>query len=97
MDFTQIDNVLNKLELFLNHFVTQCYPHQQITLLKNDVNIMQGGPGGILATVDGKPIPNNKYRCASLKSASEKPNAAYPGIMTAGFDDSKWDPAAVSA
>ena len=56
---------------------------------------IQGGPGGILATIDGLAIPMDKWRCAALANHQVDPEVAYPGSLLAGFDDSGWDNAEV--
>lgn len=57
--------------------------------------VFQQGPGGILATIDGKAVERTSWRCNSLSSVGQDPNAAYPGVLSADFDDSAWGPAEV--
>ena len=56
----------------------------------------QGGPGGILLTIDGKPVPANKFKCAKLNVRGQNPEAVYPGSLKNNFDDSAWNSAVVS-
>ena len=56
----------------------------------------QGGPRGILATLDDTVIPLNQWRCKGLSGQNADPATEIPGSLTSAFDDSAWSNAVVS-
>ena len=87
-----------------NTFVTWCLEFQSVLdgeeLLQNqlyeyfllDTNHMQfqGGPGGILLTIDGEQVPLDKWKCNKLNTRGQNPEDVYPGSLGNDFDDSAW-------
>ena len=57
---------------------------------------LQGGPGGILLTIDGESVPLGKWKCAKLNNRGQNPEEVYPGVLGMDFDDSNWGKAVVS-
>jgi len=50
----------------------------------------QGGPGGILLTIDGETPSLDQWKCNTMSSQGENPETAYPGVLGLDFDDSTW-------
>ena len=71
-------------KLFEIKYIIACY------------NKLQGGPGGILLTIDGESVPLDKWKCAKLSTRGQNPEEAYPGVLSLDFDDSDWSNAVVS-
>ena len=59
--------------------------------------LLQGGPGGILLTLDGQITDLNQWKCNKLNSRGQSPEEVYPGVLDLDFDDSNWGRPVVSS
>ena len=58
-----------------------------------DVHAIQGGGGGVTASVDGAAITN--WKCVTI-DMNDDPETVYPGCTYPEYDDSAWTEALVS-
>ena len=50
---------------------------------------LQGGPGGIVASMPGGVITDDSWKCAGF-NANENPDVVYPDWNMPEYDDSEW-------
>jgi hypothetical protein len=77
-----------KLLVFFNVALLLC---AKIIML----SFVQGGPGGILASMTGGFVTDGSWKCAGFE-ANQNPDDVYPNWNLEEFNDDSWLPAQVS-